>query len=664
MISFPIFRELHVDGYGLFPGGEGDVGLNIQFQPGLTLVLGANGLGKTTLVTMLYRMCAGPFDIPGLARSGELGSRSTEAREISRFDRRLFAARVRDNAADATATLTMTIGDTELQLTRSLASLALLELQIGEQGVVPREELFQEIVTEAGGLSGFGDWILVLRHLTFYFEDRRALVWDPSAQRQILRLLFLPKATSVEWTETERGVLELDSRMRNLQNALTREEREFKATEVAVGESSVVREELGVLEELQEIDEARLDGFNNEVASLEAERQAARLNALQAELAHESTFRDLERLQLLAIGAAFPSRDETARYLLGKLFAENECLACGHVVAEPASAMRQRQQEGLCVICGSDLDGDDRATSVTPRAISRATTAMRKAAERLEAANIERAETEAAFTRVLVDIQRLNASVAERTARIDALVMRLPPGEVDVHERRSELATLRASVELMKRDLAERRSTFAQFIARINRSLVRRKTAVQKTFLQYSQGFLLEDCALVWAPHRATVGETGEQIEFPAFELAMAGAAFSSPVRRRGPEQVSESQREFVDLAFRMTLMDVASNEGAGTLVIDAPESSLDAVFVTRAADVLTRFADPSRENRLVITSNLIEGDLIPELIRNAKIRSAGDARVVDLLELAEPTAATRELSKEYADVRTELFRRARRKRR
>jgi len=39
--------------------------------------------------------------------------------------------------------------------------------------------------------------------------------------------------------------------------------------------------------------------------------------------------------------------------------------------------------------------------------------------------------------------------------------------------------------------------------------------------------------------------------------------------------------------------------------VIDAPESSLDAVFVTRAADVLTRFAADGG-NRLLITSNLI----------------------------------------------------------
>lgn len=81
------------------------------------------------------------------------------------------------------------------------------------------------------GIWSFGDWVLLLRHLVFYFEDRRALVWDASARRQILRFLFLPVETARKWTEDERAVLELDSRIRNLTNALNREERTLASSE-------------------------------------------------------------------------------------------------------------------------------------------------------------------------------------------------------------------------------------------------------------------------------------------------------------------------------------------------------------------------------------------------------------------------------------------------
>lgn len=41
-------------------------GASVTEAPGLTLVLGANGLGKTTLVTMLFRLLTGPSDITAL----------------------------------------------------------------------------------------------------------------------------------------------------------------------------------------------------------------------------------------------------------------------------------------------------------------------------------------------------------------------------------------------------------------------------------------------------------------------------------------------------------------------------------------------------------------------------------------------------------------------
>ena len=59
MVSFPIFRSLTVDGYGLFPGEADSPGMQVNFSPGLTLFLGANGLGKTTTVTMLFRLLTG-----------------------------------------------------------------------------------------------------------------------------------------------------------------------------------------------------------------------------------------------------------------------------------------------------------------------------------------------------------------------------------------------------------------------------------------------------------------------------------------------------------------------------------------------------------------------------------------------------------------------------
>lgn len=162
---------------------------------------------------------------------------------------------------------------------------------------------------------------------------------------------------------------------------------------------------------------------------------------------------------------------------------------------------------------------------------------------------------------------------------------------------------------------------------------------------------------------RVQLGQAGTSgvvltpIEYPSFSIEMTGANFSSVQRRDSPEQVSESQREFIDLAFRMALVRVGSQSQTSTIIIDAPESSLDAVFVNRAAKVLATFANANSTNRLVVTSNLAAGKLIPAMLHAAESNPhARFDRIVDLFNAGVPTRAMTNLRAEYEELRQELF--------
>lgn len=272
-------------------------------------------------------------------------------------------------------------------------------------------------------------------------------------------------------------------------------------------------------------------------------------------------------------------------------------------------------------------------------------------------AEVARAAAELHYAEVLERVSGLTRSIAVRKAEIEDLIRQLPPDEREVHTQRDAMSALRVDLEVRRDELVRLRAEFSKFVARVNNGIASQKEAIKAAFDDYARGFLLEACELVWQPRKDRVGQSGELVEFAAFELVMSGASFEGTNRRSAPNHVSESQREFIDLSFRMALMDVDASSGS-SLVIDAPESSLDAVFVSRAANVLSNFADTD-SNRLLVTSNLIDGDLIPSLLRNSSIKDSNDPRVIDLLEVAAPTAATRELNAEYKGVRTELFRRA-----
>ncbi len=644
MISIPVLERLSVNGYGLYPGSVSKPGLNTRFQPGLTLILGANGLGKSTLVLLLYRMCTGPNDIRGLGQ-GELGNRQFTISRISQRDQRSFAARVHDDAVNADASIAISFGDRTLEFTRSLRNLEITSLEVDGQPLMPNEDMFQQSILEATGLTVFSDWILILQYLVFNFEARRSLVWDRNAQRQLLRLLFLSPTESSTWLQLEREILQLDTRWRNLQAAVTKEEKTLDERVHGNRDSSNVKRRIDALSALQEVEEAQLESARERLPSIEADRDSARLEHLRAMEERESAYRNVEHVRLSQLQAAFPAYEDTAKYILSQILASETCLVCGSEVPHLAVELERRITGAECVICATPVD---RPSAEPQGDISTAERALSAAEERRRLTDEQRKNVDLSCQQVLADIALLESSVSSRRNEIELLVRSLPPAEREVKERRTEFNVLRARAEMYKAELSQKRDQFDRYVQQVRAEISYRKDEIKSAFDRFAKDFLLESCSLSWTSYREQVGQSGDAIEFPAFEVDMTGTDFLSPVRRTGAEQVSESQREFIDLAFRMALVTVAGTGNRGTLVVDAPESSLDAVFSTRAARVLMRFAEPNRDNRLILTSNLVDGQLIPSILQLAQIDSVQDPRIVDLFTIAAPTAAIRDLGDEY----------------
>ncbi|MEX2291792.1 MAG: hypothetical protein WD794_15885 [Mycobacteriales bacterium] len=659
MISLPSLRRLDVDGYDLYPGRIDRPGLHIEFQPGLTLALGANGLGKTTLVTILYRMLTGPSELSKLPDEGSLGGSRLAVRPFNPAERGAFAARVVDGARSATATLAFELGGADVAVTRRLDTLTLTEWSIDG---VPREAAeagFTDVVAGLASVASWADWILALRHLVFYFEDRRALVWDPSAQRQLLRFLFLPPEQAHAWRELEGQVLSLDSDVRNVRWQYNREQAAMRKVVAAraAGSAEQLRERIGVMTTEQAAEQQTLEDLRDALVDVSAERQEARLAALTADVERESAILGVERLQLDVIAAAFPAAATTAQYMLGQILSTTSCLVCLSDVPDYRAEVEERIRRSRCPVCSSAVDAARPDGAAATEALGVAEWQVATTDVQLAAAAHRRATAEAAYQELLDRVSELEARTTARAAEIADTVHRLPAAEQDLHEHQSTLAALGARLEISQRELDQRRGEFDAFVRKVNVVIAERKDAVKEAFDGFAQAFLVESAALIWEPRRAKVGQLGGSVEFPAFSLDLSTTGFGSPVRRSGPDNVSESQREFIDLSFRMALMEVAT-EGGATLIVDAPESSIDAVFAGRAASVLMRFAGRDA-NRVMVTSNLVEGDLVPRLLGLANVTRPDDARVVDLLDLAAPTAATRQYGSEYQQAKERMFVRA-----
>ena len=659
MINLPLFHSLDVTDYGLYPGEDPvATGLHIQFEPGLTLVLGANGLGKTTLVTMLYRLLTGPSDIPVLLRNTPLGNASLEIGTLRENLKRTFADRVADNAEQAVARLEFDVGSERVSVERNLRDLSLRSFNTGGSGQSSEETLYQDEMARLADVSTFSDWILLLRYIVFYFEDRRSLVWDPTAQRQLLRILFLEPNQAQNWTEHEREILSRESLARNMSSIASNLQRNLRSAETRPLSEPEIRQELREQEEILLGNTEALDETNTRLPEIVAGHERARLRFLTLDQRRESLYRELENTQFLAIKERLPQHSDSANYIFAQLFTQERCLACGNNDVGLVESVKFRIENGECIVCGAPEDsvGNDTPISLTDERFTRLERDLQETDTELEAARRAAEEFEIERYEIVKKIQELRTDVAERQERIDRLLEMLPPEEGQFRSRQQEFFSLRAQVEEIHHELEERRVSFEEFIREANTAVSRTAFEVQNYFGDYAQDFLFEDCRLIWSPRPARLGQTGRSFNFPAFGLELGGSDFGGTLRRSSPEDVSESQREFIDVSFRMALAKAATRTGVTSLVMDAPESSLDMVFEDRAASVLGAFGRREAGNRLIVTSNLISGKLIPNLLRKAADEGDRRGRVVDLFVQATPTAAVVRFRDEYNNARDELL--------
>lgn len=664
MAYFPLLQQLTIERYGLYPGVDRQGHFVVKFRDGLTLIVGANGLGKTTLVTLLFRMITGTVDIP--LPDGRIGNADLEVQNLDPWSRRRFAQRVNDGAREALARLQFQLGGRRFVVERRLTDLELQILSVDEVASEPTEAAYQAAIMQTSNLGSFADWVLVLRTLVFFFEDRRALVWDPGAQRQLLRALLLTPADAQEWTRRERSILKLDSRMRNLQAALRREARERTKTVQQMTNAPGVRAALAAAE-------ARLAQLHQDHERLlqrleitEMSRNRARLDALRAQADHDKVFRELDRARLLTIDAHLPDADQSIRFILARLMSDESCLVCGTTgVHAKRVALEAALEAHRCVVCDSTLAApvDHGVAELTDERLRVLKGKVEKLA--VQAADQARIRDEANEEHLKTNTE-LASCVRERDEieeKVQRLMQQLPPDQRRVTEQQKKFDAVASLVKDLRAELKDERTSFAKFLGAHRARISEFAEDIKIKFGEVARGFLFEDSQLTWFPTRTQVGQAGadgvEPVEYPAFAVDMTGSDFADLKRRDDPAEVSESQREFIDLAFRMALVHVASPESAATLVIDAPESSLDAVFVDRAAGVLSNFASKSAgtANRLVVTSNLGAGPLVPKLLEKTMPQGDPMALIVDLFRAGVPTRAMVEWHKDYESLWDDLRR-------
>lgn len=654
-INLPVIEQLTVNNYSLYPGVNG-AGLDITFADGVTVIAGINGVGKTTLLTLLSRMLLGPTDPKKAGRSiGRVSERDLV--NLDKYD--FFSSRVPEVLGeDSTATLRFRLGGEDISITRYMRDLKLKHATFSGLPFIPSSEraMVEELARRSGLLSAY-DFHVVIRNLQFFSEDRPPLLWDPGSQFELYKILFFDEETSKSLNAAFAKVQSLDTDYRNRTHQLNKR----KDTLPASGKTSAVIE----IEALDRMIHAAQQNF--ELANTDYADKQSRLDALFTELRSLDVQADEAQVELgeleqefsqqdaMFILQALPTLGDKEKFLMQGFATGCGCFICGSKSKNNVGTIRQKTSSGHCFVCDAPINSPDikNVTPITALAVKATEAKIDALQDSVTNIDAQRDKIQLEMDVVLALVRSATNIRMERLRELDRLNALRPKTSTRPFTLQDEIDREDQALKLIAAEIKSLTTGYRDTLAKAETRMDEIKEDLRRRLTEYATAFLQEQVSVNFNGNAAFKLATGaEVIKIPSFTINMTSSTHLVAHERRTSSSVSESQKEFLDLAFRMSLLDVVSNEGSTMLVIETPEASLDSWFMRRAAGLMRRFASETdnRGRKMIATSNINGTVMIPALLGLVKddggmekLSQDRKHHLVNLLKLTPGSATLRE---------------------
>jgi DNA repair exonuclease SbcCD ATPase subunit len=634
-IYLPRLKLLRTKGVLLYRGGK-EVALDLSRD--LTAVMGANGLGKSTLLSLVLYGITGIVRKPGGTLQSllqEKKGRGFLAQGID-FGLTYFEGRVtRAEGKDAFVEIEYSLGPTTLKVRRGFFSDSNTNALIVDGKKIAlssanSEEAYRAEVARFSNITSFEQFVFLVHTVQLFDEDHLCLFWEQTTLNQILACVLTGDSKSAEnLTALINNFKKHDSHVRNIQYQITNQRKVLAATVEPLGKkvSSKIVDRYAELNELKDELEGRAQRLAEERAEALAKRDEAAVELDQVS-------RELQRLTWELIAkrnlplSASPILQEFSETLC--------CPLCRHDFPKVPGRILKESREGICPLC---------ETKKTDKPIST------RASDSIDATKSKIASTQ----KRLKDLEKTYDAISgdHETARNK---LRATTKEIGVLEGKHNREALEAAAALKLEGIVSGPMTnIRKKIDGLQERKDKHRTERDeiKKDLKVAQKNLIE----VFETVRGQIVPRFQELanSFLGIPLNLSGRESSSdqvPIvelhltisesERKRPEQLSESQRYFLDIALRMTLLSWLSSESwTPTLVIDTPEGALDIAYETNAGKMFAAFI-AKYQGPLLTASNLNSSRLIRKTLEKCR-KTGASVTLLDLREWGRPSEVQKE---------------------
>lgn len=639
-IYLPELVSINIKNYTLYPNG---LDYTYDFVKGINLILGGNGMGKTTFVNIIK------FGLIGLYRKAKDLTRTYQGRAIVKrllYPSDYFSARKDDSVkavGEATVTLHFLIKDAHFRVVRSLDTGTLLYVTIngtplvGEPLTEDRYERLENInlqkpyllyayETQIRAYSNltFDDLIFFVNEILFFGENHNTVLWNEGidgrtdVQYELFTKYFSEPELNERRQEMSRQARYYDSLSRhksedmrvinNLLKKLKQSDGDGTSPQSATIDIIALKGEIEKLtEELSAIKSAQKN-LDEDIANLQGEinrdsLQASKLDDEKKQLEKEMNASLWETLH--------PMYDVFVK----NIQLNHVCPICNQET--DVLVDRVNEATSKCFVCGSEihLTSDEILTAkykeviATHKSLYQGIANKQRKIRAIEDSqhNLDRDFREKDLRRRSLQ-QQLREQEFKRAESAEPDKLQALDDEYNKYAKEKE--------KLQKKS-DEYKVQELQLTSRIAEEILSNVSRFSSIFSSYAQQFLGVSCSLEYNSY-----DDRPTRFYPVIDGKV----------RKQEESLSESQRFFIDHSFRMSIL-TFFYQSPSFYIVETPDSSLDLSYEQNAAGVFLQFL--KKPNIVIVTSNLNNSSFISHLTKDESVQLS----MVGLLDIAKQSA-------------------------
>lgn len=657
-LGLPYLEKIQVNNFSLY---KQQPSFSYEFKEGINAILGINGIGKTTFIEMiLYSLVGFELDV---SETKKTGKKKMTKKNVSFFYDRCDP-RV-DNSL-ASVTLLYRVRGKKVIIERSLVKDEILCLKINGIVMGVSEEEYNKFLVEIIGVTDFVSVQTIIRTFLIFDEQRLNVAWEVKTQDEILKILLLDEEMQGQIADLERAVSGLDTKGRHKS-----EDRRIIRDRISILKEERVKVSNEVEELLEEESKIiKLDDLlvlknrlNDEVDEMKQEVETKKevLNILESNYNRiigerndagqriEKLTSEEELLQSKMYKSIYDKFPDYYFTLEKNLINQGECLICGaksHLLKDRFTLRKKQKQ---CIVCENIIEqnvnfdeGDINKMNELYEMKADILVFIGNKEQEIKKISGEMDNLRRLMKEISEKIMQKESSLIEVKSRITKNLPESPPKDVyelmiknldnEAEKLTKEIDTIYFERDKAKKELDALRNKFVDNLKRLNKK-------ISNYFNKYASTFLGVDCQLILK--QQTIRFIPRIIFMPKISGLERGSIYS----------VSESQRFFLDQAFRMAIIHFLSDEieGFNTFFItETPEGSLDLAYEEQVAKMFKVFAKSN--NNIVFTSNLNSSNFLNKIFDDIEIP---EARILNMLKKGNPTL----IQKNYSEIFEEKIR-------